>query len=257
MARKVLAASANVSERYLAQLEVGEGNISIVLLRRVALALRTSISELLAENRHAMEHRLIHRLLQRLPAHRLEDTVFRLIRDLGSEESTRKKRIALFGLRGAGKSTLGAMLAADAGVPFIELDREIEKESGLSLSEVFMLYGQSGYRRLERRCLECATREHEQAMTSVGGGIVSEFETYDLLLSSCFTVWLKAAPEEHMARVAAQGDYRPMEETTPRRCRTFGAFSRRVSRFTPRQTRRSIPRERRRRRAWQICVWPQ
>lgn len=212
MARKVLAKEADVSERYLAQLEAGEGNISIVLLRRVALALGISLAELLSEDIHVAEQRLIRRLLQRLPAHRLEETVFRLIRDLGAHEAARKNRIALIGLRGAGKSTLGERLAADLKVPFVELDREIEHDAGMSLNEVFMLYGQSGYRRLERRCLERVVAAHERAVIAVGGGIVSEFETYNLLLANCFTVWLKAAPEEHMARVAAQGDFRPMQD---------------------------------------------
>ncbi len=212
MARKVLARDADVSERYLAQLEAGEGNISIVLLRRVALALGLSLVELLNDDggRH-VEHRLVRRLLERLPEHRLEETVFRLIRELGAQETTRKKRIALIGLRGAGKSTLGGLLANDLQVPFVELDREIEREAGIALSEIFLLYGQSGYRRLERRCLERVIEAQAAAVLSVGGGIVSEAETYQLLLSNCYTVWLKAAPEEHMARVAAQGDFRPMQ----------------------------------------------
>ncbi len=212
LARKLLARNADVSERYLAQLEAGDGNVSIMLLRRIALALGASVSELLSEENDSVEHRLIRRFLEQLPEHRLEETIFRLLRDLGTQESARRKRIALIGLRGAGKSTLGARLAAESQLPFIELDREIEKEAGLSLSEVFMLYGQGGYRRLERRCLERVIHTHEQAVLSVGGGIVSELDTFNLLLSSCFTVWLKAAPEEHMARVAAQGDFRPMQD---------------------------------------------
>lgn len=212
MARKILARDADVSERYLAQLEAGEGNISIVLLRHIALALGVSVAELLSEENDSVEHRLIRRFLERLPAHRLEEAIVRLMRDLGTQETARKKRIALIGLRGAGKSTLGEMLAAESGVPFVELDREIEREAGLSLTEVFMLYGQSGYRRLERRCLERVIHTQEQAVISVGGGIVSELDTYNLLLSTCFTVWLKAAPEEHMTRVAAQGDFRPMQD---------------------------------------------
>lgn len=212
MARKILARNADVSERYLAQLEAGEGNISVVLLRRVATALGVSLSELLNESAQSVEHRLIRRFLERLPEQRLKETVFRLMGDLAADENTRKKRIALIGLRGAGKSTLGALFAAELNVPFVELDREIENEAGISLSEVFMLYGQSGYRRMERRCLERLIRTHEQAVISVGGGVVSEPDTYNLLLSSCYTVWLKASPEEHMARVVAQGDFRPMQD---------------------------------------------
>ena len=215
MARKVLARDADVSERYLAQLETGEGNVSIVLLRRIASALGASLVELLnEETQDAPERRMIERLLETLPPHRLEETMFRLMRELGAQESVRRKRLALIGLRGAGKTTLGELLAQELDVPFVELDREIEREAGLTLSEVFMLYGQGGYRRLERRCLERVIQAHEHAVLSVGGGIVSEPETYNLLLTNCYTVWLKAAPEEHMARVAAQGDFRPMQDNT-------------------------------------------
>jgi len=212
MARKVLAREGDVSERYLAQLEAGEGNISIVLLRRVAVALGVSLVDLLNEDKYAVEHHLIRRFLERLPEHRLEETVSHLMRELGAQDATRKKRVALIGLRGAGKSTMGQMLAAELGVPFVELDNEVERDAGMALSEVFMLYGQGGYRRIERRCLERVLENHEQAVLSAGGGIVSEAETYNLLLSHCFTVWIKAAPEEHMARVVAQGDFRPMQD---------------------------------------------
>lgn len=211
MARKLLARDADISERYLAQLETGEGNISIVLLRRIALALGVPLTDLLSDSSRSLEHRLIRRFLERLPEHRLEEVIFRLQRDSGTQEAVRKQRIALIGLRGAGKSTLGSALAQEMHLPFVELNREIERDAGLSLSEVFMLYGQAGYRRIERRCLERVIQSYERAVISVGGGIVSEPETYELLLSNCFTVWLKAAPEEHMARVAAQGDFRPMQ----------------------------------------------
>jgi XRE family transcriptional regulator, aerobic/anaerobic benzoate catabolism transcriptional regulator len=212
MARKILARDADVSERYLAQLESGDGNVSIVLLRRIALALGVLLTELLGGSGASVEQRLIRRFLERLPEHRLEDLIFRLMRDFGSEEAARKKRIALIGLRGAGKSTLGSLLAKELDLPFVELDKEIEREAGISLSEVFMLYGQSGYRRIELRCLERTIQNREHAVISVSGGIVSESDTYDLLLAKCFTVWLRAAPEEHMARVAAQGDLRPMAD---------------------------------------------
>jgi XRE family aerobic/anaerobic benzoate catabolism transcriptional regulator len=132
------------------------------------------------------------------------------MREFGHDDAVRRKRIALIGLRGAGKTTLGSLLAKDLQVPFIELDQEIEQEAGLPLSEIFTLYGQAGYRRRERRCLEKALKEHERAVIAVGGGVVSEDETFNLLLTRCHTVWLKAAPEEHMARVVAQGDLRPM-----------------------------------------------
>lgn len=209
--RKLVARNADVSERHLAHLESGEGNVSIVLLRHIAQALDVSLTELLAsEGEDTVEKRLIRRFLERLPQHRLEEVVFRLMRDFGHEEATRRKRVALLGLRGAGKSTLGARLAQEIGVPFIELDKEIERETGMPISEIFALYGQSGYRRIEKQALERVLRDNPQAVLSVGGGIVSQPDAYDYLLSACFTVWVKAQPEEHMARVVAQGDLRPM-----------------------------------------------
>jgi len=211
MARKVLSQNAGVSERYLAQLEAGEGNASVLLLRNVARALGMPMTELLDQRENPVEHRLIRRFLDRLPAHRLEDVVFRLMRDFGQEEAARKRRIALVGLRGAGKTTLGSALAKDLKFPFVELDREIEREAGISLSEVFLLYGQTGYRRIERRCLERVLETHAEMVMTVGGGIVSEPEAYNLLLQHCFTVWVKASPDEHMVRVVAQGDLRPMQ----------------------------------------------
>jgi XRE family aerobic/anaerobic benzoate catabolism transcriptional regulator len=211
MTRKATAREADVSERHLAQLEAGEGNVSIVLLRRIAAALNVSLVELFApEAEEPVEKRLIQRFLERLPAHRLEDVVFRLMRDFGHEEKVRRQRIALIGLRGAGKSTLGAKLGQEINSPFVELDREIEKDTGIPLSEIFSLYGQSGYRAIERRTLERVLRENERAVLSVGGGVVSEKETYDRLLSHCYTVWIKAQPDEHMSRVIAQGDFRAM-----------------------------------------------
>lgn len=211
MARKLVAREAGVSERHLAHLEAGEGNVSIMLLRNIARALDVSLIELLApETEDTVEKRLIRRFLERLPQHRLEDVVFRLMRDYGHEESVRRKRVALIGLRGAGKSTLGARLAREEGVPFVELDREIEKDTGMPASEIFSLYGQTGYRRIEKQTLERVIGEHRRVVLSVGGGVVSQPETFDLLLSNCFTIWLKALPEEHMARVLAQGDLRPM-----------------------------------------------
>lgn len=209
LSRKALSLEARVSERYLAQLEAGEGNVSIVLLRRVAAALGTTLPDLVGDG--APEHRLIRRFLEELPPHRLEDALLRLMREFGRDDASRRTRIALVGLRGAGKTTLGAALARELQRPFVELDREIEREAAVSLSELFMLYGQAGYRRIERRCLERVLDAHDRVVLAVGGGIVSEPETYHLLLDRCFTVWVKAEPEEHMGRVVAQGDFRPME----------------------------------------------
>jgi XRE family aerobic/anaerobic benzoate catabolism transcriptional regulator len=211
MTRKALAREADVSERYLAQLESGEGNMSIVLLRRVAAALGSRLIEMLEpDEMGSVERRMITRLLDSVPAHRLEDLTLRLMREFGKEEAGRRGRIALVGLRGAGKSTLGQKLAAGRGWRYVELDKEIELESGMSLPELFSLYGQSGFRRFERRTLERLIEENSQMVLAVGGGVVAEDETYGFLLSKCFTVWLKASPEEHMSRVIAQGDLRPM-----------------------------------------------
>ncbi|HET7150628.1 MAG TPA: helix-turn-helix transcriptional regulator [Candidatus Acidoferrum sp.] len=211
MTRRQVAQEADVSERHLAQLEAGEGNISVVLLQRIAEALNVSLATLFGPHAdEPTEKRLIQRFLEQLPQHRLEDVVFRLMRDFGHEEKVRRMRIALIGMRGAGKSTLGAKLAAETKNHFIELDNEIEKDTGMPLGEIFSLYGQSGFRAIEKRTLERVLKENERAVISVGGGVVSEKETFDLILSNCFTVWIKAQPEEHMSRVMEQGDFRPM-----------------------------------------------
>ncbi len=211
LTRKMMAREANVSERHLAQLEAGEGNVSIVLLRRIADALHVTLAELFSpETETQHEKLLIQRFLERLPAHRVEDAMSRLMRDFGDEEKARRKRVALIGIRGAGKTTLGAKLGAELNVPFLELDREIEKDTAMPLGEIFALYGQTGYREIEKRLLERVLREHDRAVILVGGGVVSEKETYDFLLSNCYTVWIKARPEEYMARVIAQGDLRVM-----------------------------------------------
>jgi|SRR5579864_5924507 len=211
MTRKQVSQEADVSERHLAQLESGEGNISVVLLQRVAESLSVPIANLFAPQADdPAEKRLIQRFLERLPEHRLRDVVFRLTRDFGHEEKIRRKRVALIGMRGAGKSTLGAKLAAENKLRFVELDSEIEKATGMPLGEIFSLYGQPGFRAIERRTLERVLKENERAVISVGGGVVSEKETFDFLLANCYTVWIKAQPEEHMSRVMAQGDFRPM-----------------------------------------------
>jgi XRE family transcriptional regulator, aerobic/anaerobic benzoate catabolism transcriptional regulator len=200
MTRKMAARDAHVSERHWAQLEAGDGNVSIVLLRRIAAALGVSLLELFSSDlEEPAEKQLIQRFLKRLPAHRLE------------EENVRRRRIAMIGLRGAGKSTLGSTWSQEANLPFVELDREIEKDTGMPLSEIFSLYGQSGYRAIEKRTLERVLCENDRLVVSVGGGVVSEKETFDYLLSHCYTVWIKAQPEEHMSRVMAQGDFRAIK----------------------------------------------
>jgi len=211
LTRKALARESAVSERYLAELEAGRGNISVLLLRQVAGTLGLALAELLRENGdQALELTLIQEFLQRLPKQRLARVRAQLQRDYAGNPAGRSERIALIGLRGAGKSTLGEALATDMNVPFIELDREIEREAGTGLSEIFLLYGQQGYRRYEQRCLEKILESQARCVIATGGSLVSEPATYDLLRSSCFTVWLKAKPEEHMSRVMAQGDTRPM-----------------------------------------------
>jgi XRE family aerobic/anaerobic benzoate catabolism transcriptional regulator len=177
--RKALAASSGVSERYLAQLESGRGNISVLLLRKVAHAMGVPVDSLVRED---------------------EETA-------GSANS----RIALLGLRGAGKSTLGRKLAESLGVPFVELDREVEKEAGARLGEVFAMYGQDAFRRFERRALERVLAQHEQAVIATGGSLVNDPGTYQLLRDRCRCIWLKASPSEHMSRVIAQGDMRPFK----------------------------------------------
>jgi XRE family transcriptional regulator, aerobic/anaerobic benzoate catabolism transcriptional regulator len=213
MTRKAVAQEADVSERHLAQLELGDGNISIVLLRRIATALNVSLAELFAPKVPVPdETRMIRELLERLPSRRLQETLRRLTRELASEEKSRRSRIALIGLRGAGKSTLGSRLSRELSIPFIELDREIERDAGIALAEIFSLYGQAGYRRIEKRTLDRVLKEHARAVLSIGGGVVSEKETYDRVLSNCLAVWLKASPEDHMSRVIAQGDFRVMAD---------------------------------------------
>jgi len=214
LTRKALSHAARVSERYLAQLESGEGNASIVLLRRVAAALNVRLADLLDETASAGAAGAVRRFLETLKPERMQEALRRLTQEFGRDESVRRKRIALIGLRGAGKTTLGNLLARALGRPFIELDREVEREAGVSLAEVFLLYGPAGYHRIEQRCLNRVIDSQTDAVLAVGGGIVSEPETYEFLLRNCYTIWLKARPEEHMARVVAQGDTRPMAGRT-------------------------------------------
>jgi XRE family aerobic/anaerobic benzoate catabolism transcriptional regulator len=214
MTRKILARDSGVSERYLAQLERGQGNISILLLRDIARALDIPL-ELLVLQGPEPPIDLIHttEFLRRLRPEELTQARQLLIDNFaGVDTDTRRNRIALIGLRGAGKSTLGAMLAERLEMPFIELDRLIEQASGVTLNVIFDLYGQSGFRRLERRCLEQVLERHPRFVLSSGGSLVSEPATFERLLTTCFTIWLRTTPEEHMQRVIAQGDMRPMAD---------------------------------------------
>lgn len=211
MTRKQFSQESGISERHIAQVESGDGNISIALLRRMTIALGISLEELFSHETQEPEQKiLIQKFLERIPADRLEEVTEKLERDFG--EVARRPHLALIGLRGAGKTTLGAKLADDFKIPFVELDREIEIDAGIPLAEIFSLYGQTGYRRIENSTLKRVVKERERAVISVGGGVVSEAESYDFLLSRCFTVWVKARPEEHMARVMAQGDFRAMAQ---------------------------------------------
>jgi XRE family transcriptional regulator, aerobic/anaerobic benzoate catabolism transcriptional regulator len=210
MTRKTMSREANISERHLAQIETGEGNVSIVLLRRIAATLGVTLHELFQTSALSPERKMVANLLERLPAASLKDLLSRIQNEFAPQESARRQRIALIGMRGAGKSTLGSRLGQETETPFIELDVEIEKETGMPLADIFSLYGQGGYRSIERRVLDRVLGENQRAILSVGGGIVSERDTYDLLLSQCYTVWIKAKPEEHMSRVIAQGDFRAM-----------------------------------------------
>jgi XRE family aerobic/anaerobic benzoate catabolism transcriptional regulator len=219
MTRKALAAAAEVSERHLANLEYGVGNASILVLLQVAGALQSTLAELTGDITTASPEWL---LLRELLEHRDEATLRRVrvavgeLLGTGGEAAARARGgprpslVALVGLRGAGKSTLGQMLAEDLNFPFVELSREIEKFAGCSISEIQGLYGQNAYRRYERRALEEAIQIHPEAVIATPGGLVSDPATFNLLLQHCTTVWLQARPEDHMARVAAQGDMRPM-----------------------------------------------
>ncbi len=213
LSRKALAGKSEVSERYLAQLESGQGNISILLLRQVAGALETPLTELLSEREgHPIELTLLIQYLEKLSPKKLLQAKAILSSDFGEQDPlTRRNRIALIGLRGAGKSTLGRPLAEHLGVPFVELNEEIRREAGVPMGEIFSLYGDNAYRRLERRCLERVLERYDRAVISTGGGLVTEAATYELLRNACYTVWVKASPEEHMQRVIAQGDLRPMQ----------------------------------------------
>jgi XRE family aerobic/anaerobic benzoate catabolism transcriptional regulator len=214
MTRKALAADSGLSERFLADVEGGKGNVSINSLEAAARALNITVIDVLQDAPRpalARTQGLLARLddSQLDQAHSLLGSTFGLKDALGREQ-----RVALIGLRGAGKSTLGALLAAERGVPFIELDREIEREAGTSMNEILLLHGQAGYRRYERRALLRIAEEYVQGVVmTTGGSIVSERETFDLLQSHFYCAWLKTSPEEHMARVVAQGDMRPFDTT--------------------------------------------
>ena len=214
MTRRQLAQGSGASERYLAQIESGQGNPSVIILRSIAQALDVPIIELLPRSNGraaAMSHILD--LIARMPPAELpavaELIESRAARDLASD---RARRIALVGLRGAGKSTLGRRLAGTLGCPFIELDRLVEQDYGARIPDLIEMAGLATFRRYERTCLERVIAEREAAVIATAGGIVSNAETYALLLHRTHTVWIKARPDEHMRRVMEQGDFRPMAQ---------------------------------------------
>jgi XRE family transcriptional regulator, aerobic/anaerobic benzoate catabolism transcriptional regulator len=213
MTRKAVAQAAQVSERHLANLEYGIGNASILVLLQIAGALQCSLAELIGDvTTSSPEWLLIRELLE----HRDEATLRRVrvavgeMLGTGGANAARSSRVALIGLRGAGKSTLGQMLADDLDFPFVELSREIEKFAGCSIAEIQALYGTNAYRRYERRAMEEAIQIYPEAVIATPGGLVSDAATFNLMLSHCTTVWLQADAEDHMKRVTAQGDLRPM-----------------------------------------------
>ena len=213
LTRKAVAQAANVSERYLANLEHGTGNPSFLILDQVAGALQCSMAELIGDvTASSSEWLLIRELLEG----RSESDLLRArlavgeMLGTGGDRRAKSRRIALIGLRGAGKSTLGQMLAEDLDVPFVELSAEIEKVAGYSIREIQDLYGINAYRRYERRALEETLQIYPEVVLATPGGLVSDAATFNLLLSHCTTVWLRADPEDHMSRVARQGDMRPM-----------------------------------------------
>jgi XRE family aerobic/anaerobic benzoate catabolism transcriptional regulator len=214
MTRRILARDSGVSERYLAQLESGAGNISIVLLRALARALDVPLESIVRDGPEAsLELAEINALLGRLAPNDVVEARGLLAARFGpADGGLRLGRIALIGLRGAGKSTLGKRLAALRDVPFIELDREVEAASGMTLSEIFDLYGQAGFRRLERQALDRILATTPRFVVATGGSIVSQPDTFAELLLGCYTVWIRARPAEHMQRVIAQGDLRPMAD---------------------------------------------
>jgi XRE family aerobic/anaerobic benzoate catabolism transcriptional regulator len=213
MTRKAVALAADVSERHLANLEYGLGNASVLVLLQVAGALQCSLGELIGDvTTSSPEWLMIRELLEQR-----DETTLQRVRvaigemlGTGGDNAAHSPRVALIGLRGAGKSTLGLMLADDLGFPFVELSREIEKFAGCSIAEIQALYGMNAYRRYERRALEEAIQIYPEAVIATPGGLVSDAATFNQLLAHCTTVWLHADPEDHMKRVTAQGDLRPM-----------------------------------------------
>src|SRR4051794_1865633 len=212
MSRKVLAKVSGISERYIAQLESGKGNVSIVLLRRVSNAMAAHLEDLIPATEPAPDWPVIRDLIRKATPGQIAHAKDILSGNGATRRHVSFAGIALIGLRGAGKSTLGKILANKIGWSFVELNKEIEQQNGLSVAEIIALYGQEGFRRMEQAALGQLLARKELMVLATGGGIVSEPLTFDLILSSFYTIWLKAEPEEHMARVLREGDLRPMAD---------------------------------------------
>jgi XRE family transcriptional regulator, aerobic/anaerobic benzoate catabolism transcriptional regulator len=219
LTRKALAAAADVSERHLANLEYGVGNASILILQQVADALECPLAELHGDlTTSNPEWLMLRKLLEFADEAQLKNLRLNIATYLGAARADSmpatspkaSQRIALIGLRGAGKSTLGKMLGEALGYPFFEMSAEIEKLAGTSVAEIQALYGVTAYRRYERRALETLIGQHEQAVIATPGGLVSDVTTFNAVLTHCTSVWLQAEPQDHLQRVQAQGDMRPM-----------------------------------------------
>ncbi|MBV8848951.1 MAG: helix-turn-helix transcriptional regulator [Methylobacteriaceae bacterium] len=209
MSRKVLSAASGVSERYIAQLESGQGNVSIILLRRVALATGARLEDLIPAADASPDWPVIRDLLRGAPPGIIAQ-VKHLLSGKSAAHAQTEQRVALIGLRGAGKSTLGRIVAERLGWQFVELNKEIERDNDTSVPEIFAMYGQEGYRRFEQGALRKLIARDGPMLLATGGGIVAEPVTFELILSSFYAIWIKAEPDEHMRRVREQGDLRPM-----------------------------------------------
>jgi XRE family transcriptional regulator, aerobic/anaerobic benzoate catabolism transcriptional regulator len=213
MTRNALAADSGVSLRFLAQLEGGQGNPSVLVLRRIASAMGFPPDDLLSNDpAPAIDRILLTQMLKRLSDDEIAKARRLLTQHLGLDalSEVKKPYVTLIGLRGAGKTTLGRRLAKHRGVPFFELDREVEREYGATIGEILQLHGQPGYRRFERESLQAVLATNPAAIIETGGGLAADPETLPLLLEHSLAVWVRASPEEHMQRVIDQGDLRPM-----------------------------------------------
>lgn len=211
MSRRILAQASGISQRYLAQLEAGQANVSLLVLHAIAAAMNAAPDDLIdPRTEQSADYLLVRERLRKADERQLGALLGALKRETKSTKAP--ARIALIGLRGAGKSTLGQALAKQLKLPFVELVQEIERTAGMAVNEIFSLGGQSTYRRFETAALKSTIEQFDEVVIAVGGSLVSEPESFELLLSSCYTIWVKASAQEHMDRVVAQGDHRPMAD---------------------------------------------